>query len=223
MDVKMRPGPPAIPAKGEDWQYGSGVANDTVDAHLIAIQQAQDFWEEWAKSSGRDGGFYAALADHIARLEDVWEATATMYDAKNFDYSPRATTMNATLRGHDLRTMWQELIAAQAEQEEEDIVVPVQWLEQKLRRTAALIGIQVGYMAKKRGDKEKEAEEGDSLDPVYMSISKDDRPLYQARSGMLVRQQDIVWFPNASAAEAEDMARSRWKDIRVSIMDHPQT
>ncbi|KAI4642832.1 hypothetical protein J4E93_006901 [Alternaria ventricosa] len=213
MDVKMRPGPPGIPAKGEDWQYGSGVANDTVDAHLIAIQQAQDFWGEWSKSSGRDGGSNAALADHIARLEDVWEAIATMYDAKNFDYRPRATTMNATLRGHDLRSMWQELAAAQAEQEEV-VVVPVQWLEQKLRRTAALIGIQVGYMAKKRGDKEKEAEEGDIMDPVYMSISKDDRPLYQARSGMLVRQQDIVWFPNASAAEAEDMARSRWKDIR---------
>jgi len=141
--------------------------------------------------------FYTSLDGHIARLEDVWEAVAS-YNTGNFSYTSRGTTMDTILRDPETPSLWEGLIAEQeAKDENDDTMEPLHKLEQKLRRIA-LTGIHVGNLTKKHTKTEEAAGGPDIRKPVYASWSKDKKPLYRTNTGKLVREQDIVWLPNAT-------------------------
>jgi hypothetical protein len=153
-------------------------------------------------------------------LEDLWEDVATSYNAENFAVQIRGISIETKLRSDDIRNLWEQLIAAQeAKDEDDDIAEPLLKLEQKLRKIA-LTGIQVGNLTKKHGKEEKEAKEGDVRKPVYVSWSKDGKPLYRAFSGKLARMQDIVWLPHATVDLAETAAKARWTEIWLSLKKH---
>ena len=219
VEVYERPGPPTPPAEDEDWPHGDVISDDDVKAAIAAIKNARQFWDKYEDPTSRKAKlkekFYTSLDGHIARLEDVWEAVAS-YDAGNFSYTSRGSTMGTTPRDPELLSLWEQLITTQEAQDDEvDISDPLHKLERKLRRIA-LTGIQVGYLTKKHGKEEKASDGPDVRKPVYVSWSKDQKPLYRTYTGMLVRQPDMVWLPNATVFAAEKEAKIRWRDVRVS-------
>ncbi|KAI4686017.1 uncharacterized protein J4E88_003854 [Alternaria novae-zelandiae] len=217
VEIYERPGPPDPPAEDEDWPHEDGIPDDDVKSAIAAIKHARQFWDKYEDPTSRKAKqkekFYTLLDGHIARLEDVWEAVAS-YNADNFSYTSRKSTMDAKLRDPELLSLWEELIAEQeAKDENDDTMEPLHKVEQKLRRIA-LTGIQVGYLTKKHGKKEKASYGPDVRKPVYVSWSKDQKPLYRTYTGMLVRQPDMVWLPNATVFAAEKEAKIRWRDVR---------
>ncbi|KAI4620206.1 hypothetical protein J4E80_004732 [Alternaria sp. BMP 0032] len=217
VEIYERPGPPAPPAEDEDWPHGDGIPDDDVKSAIAAITHARQFWDKYEDPTSRKANqrekFYTSLDGHIARLEDVWEAVAS-YNAGNFSYTSRGTTMDTILRDPETPSLWEGLIVEQeAKDENDDTMEPLHKLEQKLRRIA-LTGIQVGYLTKKHGKKEKASDGPDVRKPVYVSWSKEQKPLYRTYTGMLVRQPDIVWLPHATVFAAEKEAENRWRDVR---------
>lgn len=172
MEVNTRPGPPSPPAAGDDWPYGDGFPNKEVEADMRAIEQAESFWATYADPDTRNEKykvrFRDALAKHIARLEELWEAVAS-YNAGNFSYTSRGTTMDTILRDPETPSLWEGLIAEQeAKDESDDTMEPLHKLEQKLRRIA-LTGIHVGNLTKKHTKTEEAAGGPDIRKPVYAS------------------------------------------------------
>jgi len=110
------PAPPSPPAEDDDWPYGDGIPNNEVEADMRAIEQAECFWATYSDPGTRNEKykvrFRDTLAKHIARLEEMWETVAS-YNADNFSYTSRKSTMDAKLRNPELLSLWEELIAEQ--------------------------------------------------------------------------------------------------------------
>ena len=123
--------------------------------------------------------------------------------------------MDGVLADAKLRPMWDDMIAIQEGVEEFNIQKPGGKLEQRLRRTA-LTGIHVGHLTKKYGKAARADDGPDYKNPVYASWSKDGKPIYRTFTGLIVRQQDIVWFPTPFIGKTEELARDRWHAVRVS-------
>ncbi|KAI4710915.1 hypothetical protein J4E89_004505 [Alternaria sp. Ai002NY15] len=186
LEIYERPGPPAPPAEDEDWPHGDGIPDDDVKSAIAAITHARQFWDKYEDPTSRKANqrekFYTSLDGHIARLEDVWEAVAS-YNAGNFSYTSRGTTMDTILREPETPSLWEGLIAEQEEKDEnDDTMEPLHKLEQKLRRIA-LTGIHVGNLTKKHTKTEKAAGGPDIRKPVHASWSKDKKPLYRTNTG----------------------------------------
>ncbi|KAI4925536.1 hypothetical protein J4E85_007415 [Alternaria conjuncta] len=200
VEIYERPGPPAPPAEDEDWPHGDGIPDDDVKSAIAAITHARQFWDKYEDPTSRKANqrekFYTSLDGHIARLEDVWEAVAS-YNAGNFSYTSRGTTMDTTPRNTELLSLWERLITTQEAQDDEVDII--------------------GYLTKKHGKKEKASDGPDVRKPVYVSWSKEQKPLYRTYTGMLVRQPDIVWLPNATVFAAEKEAENRWRDVRDRV------
>ena len=116
MEGYTRTGPPSPPAEDDDWPYGDGIPNNEVEADMRAIEQAESFWATYSDPGTRNEKykvrFRDTLAKHIARLEEMWETVAS-YNADNFSYTSRKSTMDAKLRNPELLSLWEELIAEQ--------------------------------------------------------------------------------------------------------------
>jgi hypothetical protein len=198
METMRRTGPPLRDAKGKKRQqvYGLGVSPNKIKADLAAIFAATEFHRRWARSEPTQKGvtsFLTQLEKHISQLERVWQNVRSRYSLANFDapVGPKGSTMNTALAAEGLDAMWTRLVSMQDEYDCDTpaIVEPHAKEEQKLQRIA-LTGIHVGHTAYSYSVENDDglADKGAVRAPVYISWSKDRKPMYRAYSGKMVRQ-----------------------------------